>query len=170
MRSMTQPPPDCRFHFSKPFDRATVISAGSTAIIERLSCGHVRKSPFPDDSSSGRKASLRDIKREHDVYLRIANKPHFLEMVEYSADHGIILQEMLDGALRDYLQLKSELISTSQRPSWAIDVSEALHFQHTQGVVHADLKPENILLDENKSHVYLIDFSGSCINGNQGTA
>jgi serine/threonine protein kinase len=167
---MTQPPSNCQCHFTKPFDRATVISAGSTAIIERLPCGHVRKSPFPDDSPSGRKASLRDIKREHDVYLRIASRPHFLEMVEFSADHGIILQGMPDGTLRDYLVLNGELISTLQRLSWAIDVSEALHFLHAQGVVHADLKPENILLNEDKSKIYLIDFFGSCIDGEQGAA
>jgi serine/threonine protein kinase len=167
---MTQPPPDCQFHFTKPFDRSAVISAGSTAIIERLPCGHVRKTPFPDDSPSGRRASLLDIKREHVVYLRIAGRPNFLEMVEYSADRGIILQGMPNGTFRDYLQLKNELISTSQCLSWVIDVSEALHFLHAQGVVHADLKPENILLDENKSHVYLVDFSGSCIDGKQGTA
>jgi serine/threonine protein kinase len=166
---MTQPPPHCHFHFTKPFDRSTVISAGSTAIVERLSCGHVRKRPFPDDSPSGRKASLRDIKREHDVYMRIASRPHCLEMVEYSADHGIILQGMPDGTLRNYLEINGKLISTEQRLSWAIDISEALHSLHLSGVVHADLKPENILLDEN-SKVYLMDFSGSCIDGEQGTA
>jgi hypothetical protein len=79
---MTQQSPDCQFHFSKPFDRSTVISGGSTAIVERLACGHVRKSPFPDDTVSGRRASLLDIEREHDVYLRIANQPHILEMAE----------------------------------------------------------------------------------------
>jgi serine/threonine protein kinase len=166
---MTQQAPHCHLHFSKPFDRSTVISAGSTAIVERLSCGHVRKSPFPDASPPGRGASLQDVKREHDVYLRVNNRPHFLEMLDFSADHGIILQGMPDGTLRQHLERHGPLISTPQRLTWASDISEALHSLHTAGVIHADLKPENILLDE-KSEVYLMDFSGSCIDGKQGTA
>jgi serine/threonine protein kinase len=166
---MTQQSPDCQFHFSKLFDRSTVISGGSTAIVERLACGHVRKSPFPDDTVSGRRASLLDIEREHDVYLRIANQPHILEMAEFSAEHGIVLQGMPNGTLREHLECQDSLVSNSQRLTWASDISEALHSLHTAGVVHADLKPENILLDE-KSKVYLMDFSGSCLDGKQGSA
>jgi hypothetical protein len=102
-RPVTQQTPVYQFHFITPFDRSTVISAGSTAIVERLACGYVRKTPFPDASPSGRRASLLDIKREHDIYLRIANQPHFLEMVAFSAEHGTVSQGMPDGTLRQHL-------------------------------------------------------------------
>jgi serine/threonine protein kinase len=168
-RLTTPRSPLCKIHFSKAFDRSEVISAGSTAIIERLPCGHVRKSPFPDDTPRRRNASLRDIEREHEVYKRLMNQAHFLEMVEFSAEEGIILQGMPDGTLRDYLRSQGQLISTSKRLSWAYDVATSLHSLHMEGVIHADLKPENILLDE-RCEVYLIDFSGSCIDGRVGTA
>lgn len=168
-RSTIQWSPECKIHFNKAFDRSKVISAGSTAIIERLPCGHVRKSPYPDDSSRGRNASLIDIAREYDVYMRIANQPHFLEMIEFSAEQGIILQGMPDGTLRDHLVSRGPSIPISKRLSWASSVSTALHLLHTKGVIHGDMKPENILLDE-KFEVYLIDFSGSCIDGKPGTA
>lgn len=48
----------CELHFRTDFNRDNVISGGSTAIIERLPCGHVRKNPFPDDSKRGRATSL----------------------------------------------------------------------------------------------------------------
>ena len=166
---MTRQSPECKVHFSKAFNRSEVISAGSTAIVERLPCGHVRKIPFPDDSPRQRNASLRDIKREYEVYTRLANQAQFLEMVEFSAERGVILQGMPHGTLRDYLRSQGPSISTSRRISWACDIATSLHSLHVEGVIHGDLKPENILLDEN-FEVYLIDFSGSCIDGKIGTA
>lgn len=159
----------CRLHFSTNFDRDQVVSGGSTAIVERLPCGHVRKIPFPDASKRGRMASLRDIKREYDVYCRIANLPHFLEMIEYSAEQGIVLQGLPDGTLRDYLDNHGLSILHSKRLVWAYDIATALHSLHEAGVIHGDLKSENVLLDE-RTEVYLIDFSGSCIDGQPGSA
>lgn len=166
---MTGQSPQCEAHFSSIFDRSRVVSAGSTAIIERLACGHVRKIPYPNDCPRERSASLRDIAREHQVYARIVNQPHFLEMVEYSPEQGIVLQGMPDGTLRDHLQSQGALISPSQRLSWAYDVSAAVHTLHATGVVHGDLKPENVLLDE-RLGVFLIDFSGSSVNEQQVSA
>jgi serine/threonine protein kinase len=45
----------------------------------------------------------------------------------------------------------------------------ALHSLHASNVILADVKPENILLDESDK-VYLIDFSGSWIDGKSGSA
>lgn len=159
----------CGLHFSKDFDRDHVISGGSTAIVERLPCGHVRKIPFPDASKRGRIASLRDIKREFNVYSRIANLPHFLEMIEYSEEQGIVLQGLPEGTLRDYLNTHGPSILPSKRLAWAYDIATALRSLHKADVVHGDLKPENVLLNEG-AEVYLIDFSGSCIDGQPGSA
>lgn len=87
------------------------MSAGSTAIIERLPCGHVREASYPDGRQRERDASLRDIARKHQVYARIAGQPHFLEMVEFSPKQSIVLQGMPDGTLRDHLQSQGALIS-----------------------------------------------------------
>lgn len=90
-------------------------------------------------------------------------------MVEYSPEQGIVLEGMPDGTLRDHLQSQGALISPSQRLSRAYDVSAAVHTLHATGVVHGDLKPENVLLDE-RLGVFLIDFSGSSVDEQQGSA
>jgi serine/threonine-protein kinase len=41
--------------------------------------------------------------------------------------------------------------------AWACDVFEALHYAHTQGVVHRDVKPANIIIDE-QERARLTDF------------
>lgn len=147
-----------------------MISAGSTGIVDRLPCGHVRKQPFPDSEPREKERSLRDVKREYDVYRRIVDRPHFLKMVEFSEQQGfIILQGVLDYTLRRYLESQGTSIPLSRRLGWAHDAAVALHSLHAVNVIHADVKPENMLLDENHQ-VYLIDFSGSWIDGNPGSA
>jgi serine/threonine protein kinase len=160
----------CQKHFTEPFERDNVISAGSTGIVDRLPCGHVRKQPFPDSTPWERKHSLQDIKSEYEVYRRIVDKPHFLEMIEYSEQQGmIILQGVLGSTLRDYLETQGSCVSLSKRLGWAHDIAVALHSLHASNVIHADVKPENILLDQSDK-VYLIDFSGSWIDGKPGSA
>jgi hypothetical protein len=64
-------------HSGEDFIMSEVISACSTAIIERLSCGHVREGPLPDDSPRGRDPSFRDIEWESEAYMRITDQATF---------------------------------------------------------------------------------------------
>ena len=162
----------CQSHFRNLLgnDRPKLISTGATGLIERLPCGHVRKKPHPQGDPIERSHSLHDLCIEHAVYLRIANLPHFLRMIEYWPEQGIVLQGM-PGTILDRLQSEddSHRISTAQRLAWACDIATALHSLHTVHVIHGDMKPQNILLDESDK-AYLIDFSGSWIDTEQGSA
>ena len=155
----------CHKHFTEPFEQDKVIYGGSTGLVVRLPCGHVRKQPFPDFR---REESLQEIKREYDIYCRIARKPHFLEMIEFSEQHGIILQGLEGHNLRHYLEDQETCIPVAKRMEWARDMAVALHSLHVSNVIHADVKPENILIDEQSLKVYLIDFSGSWMDGKPG--
>ena len=133
--------------------------------------GYARKVLYPPDNPQIRSNSLKDLSVEHEVYHRIANLPHFPRMVEYDPEEGIVLQGMPDRTLRD--RLKSEdahrIISMAERLTWARDIAAALHALHTVHLIHGDVKPEIILLDES-GKAYLIDFSGSCVDAEQGSA
>ncbi|KAK5109308.1 hypothetical protein LTR62_007182 [Meristemomyces frigidus] len=125
--------------------------------------------PTPISTPERRKFSLLDLQRESDVYSRIAGQPHFLKMIEFSTAQGIVLQGLPNGTLRQYLQTEGPQISNSQRLGWARSIASALRSLHVAKVVHADAKLENVLLDE-ESKAYLIDFSGSWIDGKPGSA
>ncbi|KAH0287949.1 kinase-like protein [Aureobasidium namibiae CBS 147.97] len=159
---------ECHKHFTEPFERDKVVFGGTTGLVVRLPCGHVRKQPYPDDTPRGRENSLQEIKRECDIYGRIANTPHFLEMIEFSEQHGIILQGVEGHNLHHYLEDEDFCIPIAKRMEWARDMAIALHSLHAVNVIHADVKPENILLDEQSHKVYLVDFSGSWIDGRPG--
>ena len=159
---------ECQKHFTEPFEQDKVISGGSTGLVVRLPCGHVRKQPHPDFEPWMREDSLQEIRREYEIYCRIVNKPHFLEMIDFSEQHGIILQGVEGHTLRNYLEDQDTCIPLSKRIEWARDMAVALHSLHVSNIIHADVKPENMLLDESHK-VYLIDFSGSWIDGKPGS-
>jgi len=161
-------PERCHKHFTEPFEQDNVICGGSTGLVVRLPCGHVRKQPHPDFELWMREDSLQEIRREYEIYCRIVNKPHFLEMIDFSEQHGIILQGVEGHTLRNYLEDQDTCIPLSKRIEWARDMAVALHSLHVSNIIHADVKPENMLLDESHK-VYLIDFSGSWIDGKPGS-
>jgi len=162
-------PEQCQKHFTEPFERDKVISGGSTGIVVRLPCGHARKQSYPDDTPREREDRLLDFKREYEVYGRIVNRPHFLKMIEFSEQGGIILQGVEGHTLRYYLENQDTCIPLSKLIGWARDMAAALHTLHAFSIIHADVKPDNMLLDESHK-VYLIDFSGSWIDGKPGSS
>ncbi|OBT60307.1 hypothetical protein VE03_10216 [Pseudogymnoascus sp. 23342-1-I1] len=146
--------------------RRDVISGGSTGLIYLLPSRYVRKTAYPD---STRKQSLRDIEHEYKIYQRLPRHDLLLEMVGYSMEHGLILEYMPNGNLREYLQTKAADVSLDQRLQWACDAAEALHLVHSHNIIHCDVKPENFLLDS-RLRLRIIDFSGSSIDGSYFSA
>ncbi|MFH1010016.1 MAG: serine/threonine-protein kinase, partial [bacterium] len=125
------------------------------------------------------------------VALKIASDSHpatarLLER-EYNALKGLVHPHLPcvydfgyadDGATLPYLAmeyLKGEELSAKALPRPQEDVCEilvqlsrALAFLHTHGIIHGDLKPQNIVITSREPlHVKLIDF-GLASTGNEG--
>lgn len=81
-------------------------------------------------------------------------------------ESGIRLEYARTNGLRHYIQ--THKIHTKQRLQWTQQVTSALAFVHSVGVVHADLTCGNIVLDESL-HAKLLDFSGSSLDGSEPT-
>ncbi|HYU79855.1 MAG TPA: serine/threonine-protein kinase, partial [Vicinamibacterales bacterium] len=70
--------------------------------------------------------------------------------------HPFIVMELLKGlTLRERLQ--SGPVKVSQLLDIGIEVADALHTAHTNGIIHRDIKPGNILITE-RGHVKILDF------------
>lgn len=153
----------CKDHFDLPYCNDSVVSGGTTGIVQLLPCRHVRKTPFPD-ALDIRELSLRDLRREADIYRRLPRQLGILRMIEHSPDHGIVLEFMEHGHLEGYLKRYGDQISLRQRLLWASEASGLVHLLHTYKVLHCDIKPRNFLLDS-LLRLYIIDFAGSSLDG-----
>ncbi|MGD0091399.1 MAG: serine/threonine-protein kinase [Planctomycetota bacterium] len=81
--------------------------------------------------------------------LRAIAHPNIIELRKHGEHEGVpylsfpyIRGQGLDQLLQDYRPSMPALLAV------LVKVGRALHYAHTQGVVHRDLKPRNILLDQ----------------------
>src|SRR5205814_6782327 len=75
------------------------------------------------------------------------------------------VMELVDGEALNRLLFREKQMSTRKACDIVLQLAEALHYIHKQGVVHCDIKTENILISEeehegkrNKTVIKLLDF------------
>jgi serine/threonine protein kinase/Tol biopolymer transport system component len=74
--------------------------------------------------------------------------PHILPLFDSGTADGFLyyVMPLIKGeTLRDKLNRETQL-GVDEAVRIAIDVADALHYAHSQGIIHRDIKPENILL------------------------
>lgn len=151
-----------------------MIGHGISGLIERLSCGHVRKVPYPpgqdkflpspDSDDYNFKWRCNDIAREHEIYTRIGRHPYILPVVDYCPKQGIlVLPEVHGKTLKKYLV--DHQVEFKQLREWSIALMTTVAMLHRFGIIHADINTNNTMVDKKTCEFFLIDFAGSKIDG-----
>ncbi|HSR96430.1 MAG TPA: protein kinase [Kofleriaceae bacterium] len=94
--------------------------------------------------------------------------PNITSVVDFGEDEKVgmfMVMEMVDGEALNRLLFREKQMSTRKACDIVLQVAEALHYIHKQGVVHCDIKTENILISEeehegkrSKTVIKLLDF------------
>ena len=94
--------------------------------------------------------------------------PNITSVVDFGEDEKVgmfMVMEMVDGEALNRILFREKQLSTRKACDIVLQVAEALHYIHKQGVVHCDIKTENILLSEeehegkrSKTVIKLLDF------------
>jgi serine/threonine protein kinase len=142
------------------------ISGGLSGIVELLPSGLIIKSPWPGEQ---RHDSIRQIANEFQIYKHLGPHRRLVPVKGYTAEGELLMENMPNGNLAEYLRTHSEAISMSQRLQWAWDAAEGLLFLHLNGVMHRDVKPKNFLLDATFG-LRIADFASSSLNGSHVSA
>ena len=98
------------------------------------------------------------LRKEMDILIQLQH-PNIVSAVGMEQVDGLgecLVMEYVDGdTLVNWLRGNT---SRNERRRIADELTDAVGYLHSKGVVHRDLKPENILITHNGNYVKLIDF------------
>ncbi|KAL4786280.1 kinase-like domain-containing protein [Aspergillus varians] len=131
---------------------------GKVRIVEKKDTGLTFALKYIRKEEVVRSESVRNIIRERRM-LEHLNHP-FLCNLRYSFQDieyiYIVVDLMNGGDLRFHISRKC--FTEEAVRFWLAELSCALRYIHSQGIIHRDVKPDNVLLDS-EGHVHLADFN-----------
>jgi serine/threonine protein kinase len=147
-------------HIPKLIRDNETVGAGISSWVHRLDA--IAKCYTADDNKE------RD--REVAIFERLCSDDIYWQrnIVRYYGvlDGCVILQFARHGTIRQYLRSQTHKPSLSVRLRWAEQITDAISFLHSKGIMHCDISCNNIFLDSNLDAM-VGDFAGSSIDDEQ---
>jgi serine/threonine protein kinase len=119
--------------------------------------------PPPANAEQIKERSRREV-----AYIRELDHPHIARVYDFieSGSHSFIVMKKIDGLdLKKYIE-KHGAIAEEFLVQIGHQISSALQFAHSHGILHRDVKPSNILISSNRQ-AYLTDFGSARMEGQQ---
>jgi serine/threonine-protein kinase len=115
-------------------------------------------------NSSGRQRSdfdqLCDQFREEARRLALCTHPNIVRVSDFFTEDDIpfMVMDYVPGKTLDQVVFPNHPLPEAIAIHYIRQIGDALHFVHTNGLLHRDIKPQNIILRDGTHQVVLIDF------------
>jgi serine/threonine protein kinase len=97
--------------------------------------------------------------REAQAISRLSH-PNILPLIEFGQEDQtlyLVMPLVREGTLRDLIKQRNGPLSPEEALPLFSQLCGAVHYAHSQGIIHRDIKPQNVLLQQH-THVLLADF------------
>ncbi|HVG19610.1 MAG TPA: protein kinase, partial [Blastocatellia bacterium] len=138
----------------------SVYQARDKRLADRLCAVKEMIELFADQSQ--RAKAVEDFKREAEVLAQL-DHPSIPTVFDYFIEGGryyLVMRWIGGGDLAEQMRLRGGIVDEATVTKWAIQISDVLHYIHTQKppIIYRDLKPANLMLDDKNGRVMLVDF------------
>lgn len=181
-RSLTPPkPPPRSAHVRVETGEISTLIGGRYQILERIGQGGMGKVYKVKHTHLSRTFALKIISNQvaetdeaRELFYREARfssamaHPNITSVVDFGEDEKVgmfMVMELVEGEALNRILFREKQLSTRKACDIVLQLAEALHYIHKQGVVHCDIKTENILIFEeehegkrSKTMIKLLDF------------
>ncbi|KAH8799642.1 kinase-like domain-containing protein [Xylogone sp. PMI_703] len=135
---------------------------GSTSTVELIRPGVVLKQPIIFQTKGLADKVDLCFSVEPLILQKLGHHPRIVKYLGQQG-RGLLLNQANHGNLQAYID-NNPSIDLRQRVIWCRQLTEAIAYIHSRGVVHSDLRPRNILVHETtpgSRDLLLCDFGGS---------
>ncbi|HEY7350107.1 MAG TPA: serine/threonine-protein kinase [Ktedonobacterales bacterium] len=97
--------------------------------------------------------------REAQSISRLSH-PNILPLIEFGEEDQalyLVMPLVREGTLRDLIRQRNRPLPLEEARPLFTQLCGAVHYAHSQGIIHRDIKPQNVLLQQH-THVLLADF------------